>query len=74
MNDAEAKRERLRLLHTLEQLSAGIAAGDRQAEKNGRTILAKIALDGSRDTLAYVYHGLVLAHDEQQTEFEELFG
>ena len=73
MDDRTAKRERLKLLHFLEQLAANLAAGNRQAEQTARTILARVALDGSCAILAQVFRGIVLARDEEQNSWDELF-
>jgi hypothetical protein len=58
MDKAEA-----RIVHTLDQLSAGLGAGDRKAERNARIMLARIASSGSVDLLAKVFRGIVSTWD-----------
>jgi len=67
-----ARRERLKLLHWLEQLSAALFAGEKEAEQNARIVLARIAVKGSVEILAQVFRGIVLSRDEEQPGWEEL--
>ena len=73
MDDETAKRERLRVIHWMEQIQAGVAAGDRQAVERAKHILAWVAVNGTPDILGQVLRGILLAWDEQQPEWDQLF-
>jgi len=73
MMDLEtARRERLKLLHWLEQLSAALFAGEKEAEQTARIVLARIAVKGSVEILAQVFRGIVLSRDEEQKGWDRL--
>ena len=69
----EANRERLRLLHRLEQIEAGLRHGDPESEKAARGFMAQLAINGTIELLAHVYSGIILARDSENAEWEKLF-
>jgi len=67
-----ARRKRLKLLHWLEQLSAALFAGEEEAERDARIVLARIAVKGSVEILAQVFRGIVLSRDEEGPAWDDL--
>jgi hypothetical protein len=68
----QLNRTRLRLLHFLEQLAAGLDGGEPRAEQEARIILARVVSRGSADILAQVFRGIIREWDSEQADWDAI--
>ena len=71
MAELNPRLRRARLIHELEQISAGLAAGDDGAIADAREILRGIADHGSIAVLHDLFAGVLLVWDTEQDEFDQ---
>ena len=66
---SDINNERMRNLRRLEQLDAGLRDSDKKSISRARKLLRELSA-ASPDMLRRVIHGLLLAEDEEQPEWD----